>query len=716
MSDQELGTISLELAAETVKFQKSITAAMGKLNEFKRKAEEVERKPIKPKFADSFKSTGKLFDSTERSLRQVGDVAGLFGDAKMIGQVNDYAQALGGVGFVLEGIGDKTKAATLSFGGLANAIGGVFKALLPVVGAFIGVLGIIGAIKKLADADTFGTKGKQNNANEASYLQALNAANKLREGKGTVLNFGKGGGFASGVEVPSADPLELKSKDAAGFAKLQSDMDKWFASLDDGAKVMLFKSEEFNSYMKTIKMVKDAQTADALSKQPSMMEEVFKEAKEFFGPAIDVFQTGADTATGWLASLLKSKKDGDKVFDSVGSTFNEMYDEWSSLNAVLSQDTEKTGEEILKANAEFREMMIMVSDGAKGLEEEWQDMFNPQPTKRPSTPTESKMDGVWSGAASGLMQGKSGEVVSAAAEGSAAGPWGAIIAAAAKILSFTEHFSQLIDQSNSIVGSIVQVVDGLLKPFTAVHGMITMFGKLVLGIINVLTEIGNAFNIGLPIVEAVMEVFEEGMKAFAQIFNNIVEFITMIFRKLADFKIFGKRIFGFADDIADNLQDSLINLDPEKAATYADTLDMLDSSAKDAAESLGDFVGVLNAPSGFKLPYHRYASIDGGGGDGRGALGQNQQGMVQVSVQTLQVVGSPNVESIVNELMNRTNVLNAMALSANPSGNTGLPPQGGQNVSAPPSSSSAAVVGTSGTTSAGTKPSAAGPAKQKYIR
>jgi hypothetical protein len=671
MSDQELGTISLELAAETVKFQKSITAAMGKLNEFKRKAEEVERKPIKPKFADSFKSTGKLFDSTERSLRQVGDVAGLFGDAKMIGQVNDYAQALGGVGFVLEGIGDKTKAATLSFGGLANAIGGVFKALLPVVGAFIGVLGIIGAIKKLADADTFGTKGKQNNANEASYLQALNAANKLREGKGTVLNFGKGGGFASGVEVPSADPLELKSKDAAGFAKLQSDMDKWFASLDDGAKVMLFKSEEFNSYMKTIKMVKDAQTADALSKQPSMMEEVFKEAKEFFGPAIDVFQTGADTATGWLASLLKSKKDGDKVFDSVGSTFNEMYDEWSSLNAVLSQDTEKTGEEILKANAEFREMMIMVSDGAKGLEEEWQDMFNPQPTKRPSTPTESKMDGVWSGAASGLMQGKSGEVASAAAEGSAAGPWGAIVAAAVKILSFTQHFASLMKDGEDILGVIVDVFDTFLEPLNSVNQMLGTFAKLVFGIINVLQTVVNAFNVTTPIITAVMKGLEWFMEGLSKTFNSLVQFLAAGFRKLADVELpdwlGGGKIFGWADAIADRLQEATIDLD-RKAETPTDGLDILGDSATKAGDKMNEFYGVLNGPAGFKLPFHRYSAIDGSDADGRGAQTTN------VNISQVNLTDIPNLQAMVEEIINKVGATDKLVASANPAGNTGLAP------------------------------------------
>jgi hypothetical protein len=198
-----------------------------------------------------------------------------------------------------------------------------------------------------------------------------------------------------------------------------------------------------------------------------------------------------------------------------------------------------------------------------------------------------------------LLQGNAGGVANAVIGAAPGGPWAAIFAGIMKLLQGTQGFAKALESSETVFKSVAAALDQFLQPITNIIPLLTRIGVFVGDLFKAFQGLANALNLTLPVVDFVVDVLLEIVDALAKIFNSLINVFVRILRKLN------------MDKAADKLASQQLSLDAVTSAA-----DLAATALDNAGRAIGEFTGILNAPTGFKYALAKYGAIDAGGTTG----------------------------------------------------------------------------------------------------
>lgn len=267
--------------------------------------------------------------------------------------------------------------------------------------------------------------------------------------------------------------------------------------------------------------------------------------------------------------------------------------------------------------------------------------------------------------------GRAGQAVNSVIAGAqAGGPWGAVIAALGELVMGSKQFEQIMkavnvgfDMISDLFGEIVAPIEEVVLvlnavtrvfsgPLKAVFQKVGQFANWLFGALWEATKYLGAGILGIGIL------FTKVGRWFAELYNNILNVFTTLFRWIGNFEILGWKPFGFLLDWANAIDtakisltganESIMNMEAAQQELLNTTWDSIvaaerkaeaDEEAAKAAKKLTE--QLTNVPTGFRIAAARFAASGNApavGSSSNALLGRAQRGGDNITI--IQVAGS----------------------------------------------------------------------------
>ncbi len=528
------------------------------------------------------------------------------------------------------------------------------KPFLVVAGIIAGLILIIGALRMAWDADLLDMrKGFQNLVNDIKFeinimidafkklidriaetiiaFRALAASKSVKTARMAVQAFraagGAGGAFGGALEIGKES-----FKEGAGVVK-------------EGVVERILKpiAQTWDTGVKTI-----------LEAAGISADKAASDAFDFEGARFD------------FDEFMKKVKG---VSEPTGNVASKM----DRLDAILDSVTKKgvdPAKQRAAASAMLRGTGIVAQPVGQMTEEEterFREAHKPLVTRLKQAAVEMAQDiGIASaqfGQTLVSSMGEAGQVVQAGVEGfKSGGVFGAIIGVLAQLVMRSQGFKEAVNHANQMLERLVKAFSPLadaMKPLAAqTNLLVALIGELIGPIFEKLRPVFDFFfQVTRVLVIGLLKI----IRGIGQLWNGLISAIQWVFQKLASFKVFGKRPFGFMDKWAKSLERGKINLNGVNRAIKEFEELTLDAAREvgrategkdkesDAVEELTE--QLLNVPSGFKIAQRRFeasvgAVVDSMVNEGN-PLAAGAGGGTTINIGTVEV---PDVDAFIRRL------------------------------------------------------------------